>query len=109
LGLAWYVAIEYKTHRTWHRCQLYQTAQIIYDFQAFLSAALCQSACLRCFGDTSLFTLLPGAFDNVDFKLLNLQHKNAIPNLVTVEVNIYKHVCKPDIKEKWSLKYVKSS
>ncbi len=59
------------------------------------------------FGDTSHLTFLLGGSDNsenVDFKLLNLQNKYAIPNLVTVEVNIYKHVCKPDIKEKWSLK-----
>jgi hypothetical protein len=36
-----------------------------------------------------LVTTLPSlcGFDNVDFKLLNLQNKKAIPNLVTIEMN----------------------
>jgi hypothetical protein len=44
---------------------------------------------LSALGDTSPLTFLPGGFDIVDFKLLNLQNKKAIPNLVTVEVNKY--------------------
>jgi hypothetical protein len=72
-------------------------SRFYYDIQAFSSATVCQSACLRCFGDTSPFTFLLGGFgfENVDFKLLN---KNAIPNLVTVEVNNYTHACKSDAK-----------